>query len=118
VNIADTCRTEGLRSALGTDLESLTYAGRKVAAIVNREPLSFGMEDAGFSLSEPVTIEVFKGTAASKETVSIDGVDVPWDLRGVIPKNQDPVLLDNVNREVSKVQNCGTAWLITTIKSN
>jgi hypothetical protein len=118
VSIADTCRTEGQLAEVQTSRELVLYAGRKVAAIVNDNPMQFVMEDAGFNSRSPVTIEVFKGDRGSTKTISIDGVIVPLDLRGVVPKKLDPVLYNNAGYEVSEIHNAGEAWLITTIKSN
>lgn len=103
---------------LGIAAEAITYAGRRVAAIIDRQLTQFGMMDAGYERSETVTLEIFKGTSASTDTIDIDGESVPLDLRGVIPRNKDPVIIDTVNRIVREIDNSATAWIITTIRAH
>lgn len=118
MNIEDSIRTDGLLCGLGIAAEAVTYAGRRVAAIIDRQLTSFPMMDAGYERSEPVNIEILKGSTTSTDTIDIDGVSVPLDLRGISPKNRDTVVIDNINRIVSEIDNSGTAWIITTIRAH
>ncbi len=103
---------------MGVAREAITYAGRKVVAIIDREARSFQMVDAGFNQVEEVRLEIFKGTISSTDVMDVDGISVPLDLRGVIPKNLDPVVIDGVNRVVKDFDSSGMAWVIATIKAN
>ncbi len=76
------------------------------------------MEDAGYSDSEPMTVEVFKGSAASTETAWVGGRNIPTDLRGYVPKNNDPLIIDGKDRTIVGIQNAAASWIIQTIKAN
>lgn len=119
MNIADTLRSQGLATALTTDVETVTINGRKCAAIVNRDPRSFEMMDAGYSDKEPVTIEVEKGSSISTRTMYLDAAFVPADLRGYVPNSRDRVILGTAPGFciVDSVTNAGSAWVISTLKA-
>lgn len=118
MNIGDTIRAQGLTVAIGIDGESVKIAGRNVVAIVDRQPRDFEMMDAGYADKEPISLEVAKGVVTSTETAWVGGRNIPTDLRGYVPKNNDPCVVNGAERQIRKVQDCGSAWVLDTIKTS
>lgn len=107
-------------------LEIITLCGMEVAAVTNSQPLELQMQDAGYLALEPITVEVLKGAASSKETVNVDGKISAADLRGKIPVKNSPIYVATVPqcviggavRRIDTVANQGPRWLITTLLAN
>ena len=108
----------GVKAQIIFDGEVVTVCGQQVAVIINRQPLSFEMQDAAYLAKEPIAIELLKGKTSSTDSIYIDGKSVPLDLRGTVPQNFQQATIDGVLRKIKSVDNCEDRWIITTIKLN
>ncbi len=117
MNIGDTIRAQGLAVGLTIDAEAVKVAGRNVTAIVDRQPRDFEMMDAGYADKEPISLEVAKGVGSSVEVAWVGGRNIPSDLRGYTPKNNDLCVVNGEDRAIRKVTNAGSAWILGTIKA-
>lgn len=117
MSLANDQRESGLRLELSNSAMRVLVGDKYVAAADNTEPEAFEMMDSGYLAREPIAFECLKGADNSTETVDIDGVITPMDLRGCRPQIRGKVQIEtSVTREIVRIQDCGSAWLIYTIR--
>lgn len=116
---SDRLHAAGFAQQLRTDGEIVSIDSNTVAAIINRQPLMWDMQDAGYLAQEPITIEVAKGSAGSLAMAWIAGGRAPADLRGYQPTpRQSTAVIDGIKRKVMEVTNQGDRFLVMTHKLN
>lgn len=108
--------TAGFITQLATDGEAFSTGGATVAAIVNREPTTQTMEDAGYLAKEPMTLEVLRGSKTDTETVWLGGVNCNLSLRGCVPAIHQVIIIDGWKRKIMRLTNQQDRWLIYAIK--
>ena len=101
MNLSDQLNAQGFLAEIAISGEMIANGDSTVIATVNHQPRFLEMMESGYLDKEPVEFEILKGYAGGTATMFVNGLTVPVDLRGAVPKllmlQPDRVILLIVN---------------------
>ncbi len=123
MNLSDQLNAQGFLAEIAISGEMIAIGDSTVIANVNHQPRFLEMMESGYLDKEPVEFEILKGYAGGTGTMFVNGLTVPVDLRGAVPKLLTqltyPVYGDGgIVRKIMRRQDAGDRWILTTIRDN